>query len=200
MSDLLTNWGYSIENTETLPDILTTAEFNALTGNKFINDTRVAPLLASAQMTVRNFCGWHLYPSLPCVFEADSIDVSRCIQLPSRFVSGVSSVKLRDTDIVDYHVKTNGLVFLDGSVLGRSWNDVEVKFTSGLGAAQIGALKEILAGRIANALTNSYGVQSESAGGVSITYSLNWASHASAASITDPLIAALMPYKVQEVV
>lgn len=199
MSDLLTNWGYTIENTDTLPDLMTVAEFNTLTGNKFASDARVSSLLASAQITVRNFCGWHLYPSLPCKFEADSIDVSRCIQLPSRFVSGVSSVKLRDTDIVDYHVKTNGLVFLDGSVLGRSWNDVEVKFTSGLGAAQIGALKEILAGRIANALTNSYGVQSESAGGVSITYSLNWASHASAASITDPLIAALMPYKVQEV-
>ena len=199
MSDLLTSWGYTIENTDTLPDLLTVAEFNAFTGNKFAGDARVSSLLASAQITVRNFCGWHLYPSLPCKFEADSIDVSRCIQLPSRFVSGVSSVKLRDTDIVDYHVKTNGLVFLDGSVLGRSWNDVEVKFTSGLGATQIGALKEILAGRIANALTNSYGVQSESAGGVSITYSLNWASHASAASITDPLIAALAPYKVQEV-
>lgn len=199
MSDLLTNWGYTIENTASLPDLMTVAEFDALTGNKFAGDARVSSLLASAQITVRNFCGWHLYPSLPCKFEADSIDVSRCIQLPSRFVSGVSSVKLRDTDIVDYHVKTNGLVFLDGSVLGRSWNDVEVRFTSGLGAAQIGALKEILAGRIANALTNSYGVQSESAGGVSITYSLNWASHASAASITDPLIAALMPYKVQEV-
>ena len=199
MSDLLTNWGYTIENTDTLPDLMTVAEFNTLTGNKFASDARVSSLLASAQITVRNFCGWHLYPSLPCKFEADSIDVSRCIQLPSRFVSGVSSVKLRDTDIVDYHVKANGLVFLDGSVLGRSWNDVEVKFTSGLGAAQIGALKEILAGRIANALTNSYGVQSESAGGVSITYSLNWASNASASSITDPLIAALAPYKVQEV-
>lgn len=199
MSDLLTNWGYSIENTETLPDILTTAEFNALTGNKFINDTRVAPLLASAQMTVRNFCGWHLYPSLTCKFEADTINVSRCIQLPSRFVSGVESVTVKGEPVLDYHVKTNGLVLLDGSVLGRSWNDVVVKFISGLGASQIGALKEILAGRIANALTNSYGVQSESAGGVSITYSLNWASHASAASITDPLIAALMPYKVQEV-
>ena len=125
--------------------------------------------------------------------------MSRCIQLPSRFVSGVGSLTLNGETILDYHIKTNGLVFLDGSVLGRSWNDVEVKFTSGLGTTQIGALKEILAGRIANALTNSYGVQSESAGGVSITYSLNWASHASAASITDPLIAALMPYKVQEV-
>lgn len=199
MSDLLTNWGYTIENTASLPDLMTVAEFNALTGNKFVNDTRVSSLLASAQMTVRNFCGWHLFPSLPCKFEADSINVSRCIQLPSRFVSGVESVALNGEAVLDYHVKTNGLVFLDGSVLGRSWNDVEVKFTSGLGTSQIGALKEILAGRIANALTNSYGVQSESAGGVSITYSLNWASHASAASITDPLIAALMPYKVQEV-
>jgi hypothetical protein len=150
-------------------------------------------------MTVRNFCGWHLYPSLPCKFEADSINVSRCIQLPSRFVSGVESVMFKDEPVLDYHVKTNGLVFLDGSVLGRSWNDVVVNFTSGLGDSQIGALKEILAGRIANALTNSYGVQSESAGGVSITYSLNWASNASASSITDPLIAALAPYKVQEV-
>lgn len=199
MSDLLTNWGYTIENTDTLPDLMTVAEFNALTGNKFAGDARVSSLLASAQITVRNFCGWHLYPSLPCKFEADTINVSRCIQLPSRFVSGVESVAVKGEPVLDYHVKTNGLVFLDGSVLGRSWNDVVVKFTSGLGATQIGALKEILAGRIANALTNSYGVQSESAGGVSITYSLNWASHASAASITDPLIAALMPYKVQEV-
>lgn len=199
MSDLLTNWGYTIENTASLPDLMTVAEFNALTGNKFVNDTRVSSLLASAQMTVRNFCGWHLYPSLPCKFEADSINVSRCIQLPSRFVSGVESLTLNGEAVLDYHVKTNGLVFLDGSVLGKSWNDVVVKFNSGLGDSQMGALKEILAGRIANALTNSYGVQSESAGGVSITYSLNWASHASAASITDPLIAALAPYKVQEV-
>lgn len=199
MSDLLTNWGYTIENTASLPDLMTVAEFNALTGNKFAGDARVSSLLASAQITIRNFCGWHLYPSLPCKFEADSINVSRCIQLPSRFVSGVESVTVKDEPVLDYHVKTNGLVFLDGSVLGKSWNDVVVKFTSGLGDSQIGALKEILAGRIANALTNSYGVQSESAGGVSITYSLNWASHASAASITDPLIAALAPYKVQEV-
>lgn len=199
MSDLLTSWGYSIENTETLPDLITVADFNELTGNKFAGDARVSSLLASAQLTVRNFCGWHLYPSLPCKFEADSINVSRCIQLPSMFVSGVESVALNGEAVLDYHVKTNGLVFLDGSVFGKSWNDVVVKFYSGLGDSQIGALKEILAGRIANALTNSYGVQSESAGGVSITYSLNWASHASAASITDPLIAALAPYKVQEV-
>jgi hypothetical protein len=199
MSDLLTNWGYTIENTASLPDLMTVAEFDSLTGNKFAGDARVPQLLASAQMTVRNFCGWHLYPSLPCKFEADSINVSRCIQLPSRFVSGVGSVTVKDEPVLDYHVKTNGLVFLDGSVLGRSWNDVVVNFTSGLGDSQIGALKEILAGRIANALTNSYGVQSESAGGVSITYSLNWASNASASSITDPLIAALAPYKVQEV-
>lgn len=199
MSDLLTSWGYTIENTDTLQDLMTVAEFDSLTGNKFAGDARVPQLLASAQIAVRNFCGWHLYPSLPCKFEADSINVSRCIQLPSRFVSGVGSVMVKDEPVLDYHVKTNGLVFLDGSVLGKSWNDVVVKFTSGLGDSQIGALKEILAGRIANALTNSYGVQSESAGGVSITYSLNWASNASASSITDPLIAALAPYKVQEV-
>ena len=199
MSDMLTSWGYTIENTATLPDIMTVADFNTLTGNKFVGDTRVASLLASAQIAIRNFCGWHIYPNLPCKYEADSIDVSRCIQLPSRFVSGVSSVKVHGESVLDFHPKTNGLVFLDGSVLGRSWNDVEVKFASGLDATQIKALQEILAGRIANALTNSYGVQSESAGGVSITYSLNWASHASAASITDPLIAALTPYRVQEV-
>lgn len=199
MSDLLTSWGYTIENTDTLPDLMTVAEFDSLTGNKFAGDARVPQLLASAQIAVRNFCGWHLYPSLPCKFEADSINVSRCIQLPSRFVSGVGSLTLNGEAVLDYHVKTNGLVFLDGSVLGKSWNDVVVEFSSGLGDSQMGALKEILAGRIANALTNSYGVQSESAGGVSITYSLNWASHASAASITDPLIAALAPYKVQEV-
>ena len=199
MSDLLTSWGYTIENTDTLPDLMTVAEFDSLTGNKFAGDARVPQLLASAQIAVRNFCGWHLYPSLPCKFEADSINVSRCIQLPSRFVSGVGSLTLNGEAVLDYHVKTNGLVFLDGSVLGKSWNDVVVEFSSGLGDSQIGALKEILAGRIANALTNSYGVQSESAGGVSITYSLNWASNASASSITDPLIVALAPYKVQEV-
>lgn len=199
MSNLLTSWGYTIENTDTLPDLMTVAEFDSLTGNKFAGDARVPQLLASAQIAVRNFCGWHLYPSLPCKFEADSINVSRCIQLPSRFVSGVGSVALNGETVLDYHVKTNGLVFLDGSVLGKSWNDVVVEFSSGLGDSQIGALKEILAGRIANALTNSYGVQSESAGGVSITYSLNWASNASASSITDPLIAALAPYRVQEV-
>lgn len=199
MSDLLTSWGYTIENTETLPDLLTVAEFNALTGNKFAGDERVASLLASAQLTVRNFCGWHLFPELPCKYEADSINVSRCIQLPSRFVRGVESVAINGEAVLDYHVKTNGLVMLDGCVLGRSWNDLVVKFNSGLGDSQMGAMKEIIAGRIANALTNSYGVQSESAGGVSITYSLNWASHASASSITDPLIAALTPYRVQEV-
>jgi hypothetical protein len=196
---LKTAWGYTITDSDTLADIITVQEFNTLTGNKYTGDVRIEPNIKAASAKIRSFCGWHLYPSLPCKFDADSINVSRCIQLPSRFVSGVGSLTLNGEAVLDYHVKTNGLVFLDGSVLGKSWNDVVVEFNSGLGDSQMGALKEILAGRIANALTNSYGVQSESAGGVSITYSLNWASNASASSITDPLIAALAPYKVQEV-
>ena len=92
----LTPWGYTVD-AETIPDFITTAEFAYYTANKFGNDTRIAANIPSATQAIRNYCGWHISPSLLCgmVYRvADLRDAfvgcDLLIQLPATFVSGVS--------------------------------------------------------------------------------------------------------------
>ena len=59
---LLTQWGYTITNADTLAAMLSDQDFNTLTASKFAGDARISPELAAACMGLRNYCGWHVYP------------------------------------------------------------------------------------------------------------------------------------------
>ena len=60
-------------------------------------------------------------------------------------------------------------------------------------------IKELIAGRVNHALAQPYGVQSESAGGVSVSYTQNWSSGGGAGALQSTDVETLEPYKLRGV-
>lgn len=200
---LPTSWGYTIEEEglEFLPDMLTREEYADLTAGKYGNDRRIPPTIKAAQSAVRNYVGWHLYPALSCEFETDSLDTGHIVQLPSRYVSAVESVTVdgRELEPEEYAFKTSGLLYLKKPPARKGWNDVKVRFVSGLPEAHMDAVKELLGHRVTHAMAASHGVQSEAAGGVSVTYNANWINSARATALPDDNKEVLAAYRLQGV-
>ena len=198
---LLTNWGYSIDGMSYLPGMLSVDDFDKFTAGKYAGDVRILPTIEAAQAAIRNYCGWHVYPSLSCIFEDDSISTGRVIQLPARFVSSVESVTIKGEELPleSYHLKSNGLLYFDRRFLGCSWGDIIVKYTAGVPDGLMDAIKELIAHRVTHALAQSYGVQSEAAGGVSVTYNATWTNNARATALPSDNKEVLAPYRLQGV-
>ena len=57
---ILTTWGYTLTDVDTLPDILAEEEFNIDTANKYSGDVRIKPEIKAAESAIRNYVGWHL--------------------------------------------------------------------------------------------------------------------------------------------
>lgn len=199
--NLLTNWGYSLVDIPILPDMINVAEFDAFTAGKYSGDKRIAPSLRAAQEAIRNYCGWHVYPTLPCEYVTDSENIGRMIQLPARYVTDVESVTFRgvELDAALYHLKPNGLLVFDRQICGCGWNDIVVRYNAGIPDPLMGAINELIAHRVTHALAQSYGIQSEAAGGVSITYNATWTNNARATALPDDNKEVLAPYKLQGV-
>lgn len=199
---MLTSWGYTLTGVDTLPAIITETEFNTMTGGRYTGDSRVAPGIASASSALRNHCGWHLAGALACKIKwlAKNRGITRAgadliIQLPARFVSAVSSVKIDDTAMLDFFVDTNGLltVFNVGAVCRKSI--IEVEYTAGHDSSEI---KELLVEMVTLNVAKSYGVTSEAAGGVSVTYNSSW-TNGSYDRILDNNAGLLAPYRLEGV-
>lgn len=212
---VLTPWGYTITgDATTLPSILSVADFNTMTANKYAGDTRVPSMLAAAEMAVRNWCGWHVADSEPCqmVNVIQSLHITRTgadvlIQLPARYVSNVARVYFNANndggtwsgDEYPFFCTTGGLlrVYNVGSV--ERVSAVSVIYTAGLPDGLAGDIKELIAGRVSQALANPNGVQSEAAGGVSVTYNATWINGGGAGTLLDHNKAVLQPYRLEEV-
>lgn len=199
---LLTNWGYTLTGDDVgLADLLTVGEFDAFTANKYAGDARVDSEIKAAQSRVRDYVGWHLAPSMACEFKADSISVARCVQLPARYVTGVSSVTVDGVvlDASEYFWKPNGLLWFKRRNNNVSWNDIVINYTAGLPADLLGGIKELIAHRVVHSVAQSYGIQSELAGGVQISYSTSWINGANATTLPDDNKEVLAPYRLQGV-
>lgn len=207
---LTTNWGYSLTTCSELADLLTPTEFNNFTANKYKDDGRIEAEIKAASASVRNYCGWHLYPTLQCDLSErilygngriKAVGRDLVVQLPSVFVSAVNSVKVAGVEYTDYDFTAHGVlrVFDAATHHFDRKSKVEVVFESGIPASLRSAVKEIIAHRVTHALANSYGVASESAGGVSISYSQNWINSSRASALPDDNKEVLAPYKLQGV-
>lgn len=211
---VITPWGYTITGTDTLPSILSAEEFNQFTASKYASDTRVASMLKSAEMAVRNWCGWHVADSEPCemVNVIQSLHITRTgpdvlIQLPAQYVSNVQHVYFNANhdggiwsgDEYPFFCTTGGLlrVYNVGSVERAS--GVAVLYTAGLPDGLAGDIKELIAHRVIHALSSTNGVQSEQAGGVSVTYNATWINNSRATALPDDNKAVLAPYRLEEV-
>ena len=97
----LSPWGYIID-CETLPDLITTTDFSNFTNGRFgTTDTRISSSIPSASAGIRNYCGWHISPSLDCGMIYNVRDLRDAfvggdllVQLPATFVTDVKKVVL----------------------------------------------------------------------------------------------------------
>ena len=207
---LITNWGYELPTTCALPPMLTIADYNALTAGKYSGDVRIQQNLTAACAAIRNYCGWHIFPALPCKFSErllfgngriKSVYDNFIVQLPATFVRTVTSVKIGGEDHPDYALERNGIVTLFDAPMHKigKRTEVVIEYVAGLHPEMMDAIKELVAHRITHALASSEGVQSETAGGVSITYSANWTNSARATALADDNKEVLSPYRVRGV-
>jgi hypothetical protein len=210
-----TNWGYTLTSASSFTDFLTVEDFNKFTNGKYAGDQRVAQNIPSATRAIQNYCGWHIYPSLECemvynIWDLRDAFVGRdlLIQLPARFVSDVKSilidaVKDGDTwtgnEVTDYDLNESGLIRIFDVGLHDRRSRLRIVYDAGIDAAQMDVLKELTAHRVTHACSSSYGITSEAAGGVSVTYNASWAGNTRSTALPDDNKEILEPYRVKGV-
>ena len=202
-----TKWGYTLPDLDSLPDMLSDEEFDEFTANRYAGDVRIAPNIKSACAAVRNYCGWHIFPSASCSMTVLMNDkrVTRnnsdlLIQLPAAFVTEILSVTV-DGKTYMATCEANGILRVydvEFSTLKR-YSPIEVTYKAGVDEDTIDELKELIASRVTHATASSNGITSEAAGGVSVTYNASWVSSASATTLPDSTREVLAPYRVRGV-
>lgn len=161
-----TKWGYEVD-AQTLPSLVTVAEFNTMTGNRWAGDSAVEPVLSAVSQAVRNYCGWHLSPSLKCVAKCSA--AGAYVGLPALHVSAISEILDDGVEVTDYEWKTNGSIRSNHRFTDK-WQGVQVTYNAGL---EDMLLKSIVCQIASNHLSNPSGVREERAGQVSISYNQN---------------------------
>lgn len=204
---MITNWGYTLTDTESLEDMLSVDEFTTFSGGRYSSDTeRVEAEISAASAAIRNYVGWHLFPALSCELSTFALDrrvthvgTDIMIQLPARIVQSVESVTIDGAEYTDYYCDPNGIlrVFDVGAVDRKGL--IVVDYTAGLDAGMMAPIKELLAHRVTHAIAVPAGVTSEAAGGVSVTYNANWINNSRATALVADNREVLIPYRVQGV-
>ena len=206
---IMTTWGYKLTGVDAVPGMMTLTEFNAITANKYLSDERAEPDIKAATSAIRNYCGWHVFPSLACELDTTLFDKAvsitdrmLMIQLPATFVSSVESINIDGVEYDEtYVLMPNGILRVYGISWShmRSWSPIVIKYTAGLPEGAADGIKELIAHRVTHALESSGGVQSETAGGVSITYNSSWINGSRATALADDNKEVLNPYRLQGV-
>ena len=201
MSFALTNWGYFIDGV--LPNFITAEEFNSYTASKYAGDTRIASNIKAVGTAIRNYCGWHVFSGLPCKFTSSFFDRRVAdvrngilIQLPAAFVTEITELTIGGQNCETYTLDPSGLVKVYNVPAHVESTPIVVLYTAGLSSDQMDVIKELTAQRVTHALASSYGVTSEAAGGVSITYNASWARDTGSTNLTEVEKEILSPYRV----
>lgn len=206
---IMTTWGYKLTGVDAVPGMMTLTEFNAITANKYLSDERAEPDIKAATSAIRNYCGWHVFPSLACELDTTLFDKAvsitdrmLMIQLPATFVSSIESIRINEVEYDEtYVLMPNGILRVYGISWShmRPWSPIVIKYTAGLPEGAADGIKELIAHRVTHALESSGGVQSETAGGVSITYNSSWINGSRATALADDNKEVLNPYRLQGV-
>lgn len=187
-----TAWGYDVE--DGLAPIISAARFNEITGGAYCSNPRIEAAIGAASQAIRNFCGWHVCPSLDCV--ANPAGGSAVAKLPASYVSAIEYVKENGITLNSggYEWRKDGLLKRANPYRwSDSWDGIEVSYTAGFDAEAVPDLVEAVVSITAGVLAVAAGVQSESADGVTISYSASASSIA--ASLTSQQKCALEPYR-----
>lgn len=200
---LLTNWGYTLTEADTLPDMLCVVDYQRYTGRNSDGDDRVAAEIGAACAAIRNYVGWHLYPALGCKVSTILSDrritmVGRdaLIQLPARLVSEVTAVSIDGVNYTGFFADPSGILRVFDIGYADSHAFVEVTYTAGLTEAMMAPIKELIAHRVTHSIAVPPGITSEASGGVSVTYNANWINNSRATALAGDNKELLIPYRV----
>lgn len=202
---ILTNWGYTLTEIESMPGMMELDEYGTYTGRND-NAERVEVEISAACASIRNFVGWHLYPSATCRFEVLASDrrviyhgSDMLIQLPARYVSAVSAVTVDGVAYEHHFIDANGLLTVFNIRPIKRYAVIAVEYEAGLTDEMMAPIKELIAHRVTHAMAVPAGVTSEASGGVSVTYNATWINNARATALMGDNKELLIPYKVQGV-
>lgn len=192
-----TPWGYDID-AEQLEPIIDADQFAVITGGAFsASPERVTAVLNGVSSAIRDYCGWHVAPSLPCIFRGNG--EGRLMMLPAMGVSDVEAVCIMDGEVTgeilpenQYQWTAAGMVRLTFGRFPDTWRGVLCEYTAGFNSASLGVVVAQIAG---NALAASPGVSDERAGGVSISYNRTGEGITGGVSLLPRDVALLAPYR-----
>ena len=187
MATEVTPWGYTVEE---LPPIISVAEFRVLCQGLSSTVTQIESVLNAVSDAVRRYCGWHVAPSLECVYTGHG--EGELLMLPAMGVTSVDSLSVNGETVTNYEWTAAGMVRLKSSTFPDSWRSVECAYTAGFAASSIG---QVVAQIASNVLVAAPGVASERAGNVSVTYNQTGAGITGGVSLLDRDKELLAPYK-----
>lgn len=186
---MLTQWGYEVEGDE-IQSLMTVAEFRAIYPTMSSTDSQIQAVLDSVSAAVRDFCGWHVAPSLDCTYTGRGY--GQLLMLPSMSVEAVNSLTVSGNEVTDYEWTDAGMVKLLGRCFPDRWRSVVCEYTAGVASASIAQVAAQIA---ANSLAAAPGVSSERAGDVSITYNATGSGITGGVSLLPRDYALLYPYR-----
>lgn len=188
MAYQLTPWGYEVDGELEL--IVTLEEFQARTANAYTQADKITAALAGASAAVRNACGWHVTPALPCRATIDGGAGRTWLQ--SMFVTDVQAVTVAGADVTDLCEWSRlGELRIHARVPDRL-RAIVAEYVAGVTATD--DLKALVTSVVQRAVGVTYGVSSETAGGVSVTYGSGAVAGAGGVLLTPADVAALAPY------
>ena len=185
-----TPWSYTVDS---LSSLISVEQFKALCPGLSSTDAEIQAALNTASSAIRDYCGWHVSPSLECTFTGEG--EGRLLVLPAMGVTAVSSLEIEETAITDYEWTAAGMVRLKNAVFPDVWRSVECVYTAGFSS---GAIGQVVAQIASNALVAAPGVSSERAGNVSITWNQTGSGISGGVSILPRDYALLAPYKLAQ--
>jgi len=202
---ILTNWGYALVDDDSLFDMMDYAEYCTYSGRSDSAE-RVEAEISAACASIRNYVGWHLYPSAACRLEMLASDrrviyhgSDMLVQLPARYVSAVTAVTVDSVEYTHYYIDTNGLLTIFNVRPIMRYAVIVVEYEAGLPDEMMAPIKELIAHRVTHAMAVPAGVTSEASGGVSVTYNATWINNSRATALMGDNKELLIPYKVQGV-
>ncbi|MCF0174244.1 MAG: hypothetical protein HUJ95_02785 [Bacteroidales bacterium] len=122
------------------------------------------------------------------------VDRDILVQLPCRGVIDVKSVSINNTEMTNIDIDESTLRIFDAFPVSRK-DLVKIDYIAGLEEPFTALIQEIVADRITHGLAQSYGVTSEAAGGVSVTYNSNWTSGGGTGALSEVNMRSLEPYR-----
>ena len=201
---LLTTWGYTLTALDALPELMTLGDYETFTGKSSSGDSeRVEAEISAASAAIRNYVGWHLGPSAACqmvTFMADRrvtcAGADLLIQLPARYVTGITSILIDGAAPENYLLDTNGLLRVFDFGWAPRYAPVVVNYTAAIPDDLMAPIKELIAHRVTHAIAVPPGITSEASGGVSVTYNANWINNSRATALAGDNKELLIPYRV----